>query len=49
MSSVVLALSLIHIFNKLFHNKYWVIVLLANLLVNVIYALSASSGTYYAK
>ena len=34
---------------KLFHNKYWVIVLLANLLVNVIYALSASSGTYYAK
>ena len=35
--------------NKLFHNKYWVIVLLANLLVNVIYALSASSGTYYAK
>ena len=34
--------------NKLFHNKYWVIVLLANLLVNVIYALS-SSGTYYAK
>lgn len=35
--------------NKLFHNKYWVIVLLANLLVNVIYALSSSSGTYYAK
>ena len=33
--------------NKLFHNKYWVIVLLANLLVNVIYALSTSS--YYAK
>ena len=33
---------------KLFHNKYWVIVLVANLLVNVIYALS-SSGTYYAK
>lgn len=35
--------------NKLFHNKYWVIVLLANLFVNVIYALSGSSGTYYAK
>ncbi len=34
---------------KLFHNKYWVIVLLANLFVNVIYALSSSSGTYYAK
>lgn len=34
---------------KLFHNKYWVIVLIANLLVNVIYALSSSSGTYYAK
>ena len=34
---------------KLFHNKYWVIVLVANLLVNVIYALSSSSGTYYAK
>lgn len=33
---------------KLFHNKYWVIVLVANLFVNVIYALS-SSGTYYAK
>ena len=35
--------------NKLFHNKYWVIVLVANLFVNVIYALSSSSGTYYAK
>lgn len=34
---------------KLFHNKYWVIVLIASLLVNVIYALSSSSGTYYAK
>lgn len=34
---------------KLVHNKYWVIVLLANLFVNVIYALSSSSGTYYAK
>ncbi len=35
--------------NKLFHNKYWIIVLLANLFVNVIYALSSASGTYYAK
>lgn len=34
---------------KLFHNKYWVIVLVSNLLINVIYALSSSSGTYYAK
>ena len=34
---------------KLFKNKYWVIVLVANLFVNVIYALSSSSGTYYAK
>ena len=34
---------------KLFMNKYWVIVLVANLFVNVIYALSSSSGTYYAK
>ena len=35
--------------SKLFHNKYWVIVLVANLFVNVIYALTSSSGTYYAK
>lgn len=34
---------------KLFKNKYWVIVLIANLFVNVIYALSSASGTYYAK
>lgn len=34
--------------NKLLHNKYWVIVLLANLFVNIIYALSTSSSTYYA-
>ncbi len=34
---------------KLFHNKYWVILLLANLFVSVIYALSSSSSTYYAK
>ena len=35
--------------SKLFHNKYWVIVLVANLFVYVIYSLSTSSGTYYAK
>jgi GPH family glycoside/pentoside/hexuronide:cation symporter len=34
---------------KLFGNKYWVIVLIANLFVNIIYSVSASSGTYYAK
>ena len=34
---------------KLFKNKYWVIVLVANLFVNVIYAISSASGTYYAK
>ena len=34
---------------KLFRNKYWVIVLVAFLLVNVIFAISSSSGTYYAK
>lgn len=35
--------------NKLFHNRYWVIVLVSNLFVNIIYALSSASGTYYAK
>lgn len=34
---------------KLFHNKYWVIVLVAHLFANVIFALSSASGTYYAK
>ena len=34
---------------KLFRNKYWVIVLIANLFVNVIYAVSGAAGTYYAK
>jgi GPH family glycoside/pentoside/hexuronide:cation symporter len=34
---------------KLFKNKYWVIVLVANLFVFVIYAISGASGTYYAK
>lgn len=35
--------------NKLFHNKYWVIILIVNLLSNVIYGLANSSGTYYCK
>lgn len=34
---------------KLFRNKYWVIVLISNLFVNVIYAVSGAAGTYYAK
>lgn len=34
---------------KLFRNKYWVIVLISGLLVNIVYALSSASGTYYAK
>ena len=33
----------------LFRNKYWVIMLIANLFVNISYGLSASGGTYYAK
>jgi GPH family glycoside/pentoside/hexuronide:cation symporter len=34
---------------KLFKNKYWVIVLIANLFVQIIYAVSGAAGTYYAK
>lgn len=33
----------------LFHNKYWVIVLLFNLITSITSAIAASSGTYYAK
>lgn len=33
----------------LFQNKYWVIMLIVNLFVNISYGLSASGGTYYAK
>ena len=33
----------------LFKNKYWVIMLVVNLFVNISYGLSASGGTYYAK
>ncbi len=34
---------------KLFKNKYWIIVLVANLFVQIIYAVSGAAGTYYAK
>lgn len=34
---------------KLFKNKYWVIILISNLMVSIVYALSSASGTYYAK
>lgn len=34
---------------KLFHNKYWVMVLVANLCAQISYGLSNSAGTYYAK
>jgi len=34
---------------KLIKNPYWVIVLFANLFVQIIYALSSASGVYYAK
>ena len=33
----------------LFQNKYWVIMLIANLLMNISYGLSTSGGTFYAK
>ena len=33
----------------LFKNKYWVIMLIAMLFVNISYGLSSSGGTYYAK
>lgn len=33
----------------LFHNKYWVIMLFANLFVNISYGLSTGGGTYFAK
>ena len=34
---------------KLFHNKYWVIVLVMNLTASVIYGVVAGSGAYYCK
>ena len=33
----------------LFHNKCWVLMLVANLLMNISYGLSSGGGTYYAK
>ena len=33
----------------LFHNKYWVIVLLFNLITNITNAITGSGGTYYCK
>ena len=35
--------------NKLFHNKYWVIVLLFNLITSVSTAIASASGAYYCK
>lgn len=34
---------------KLFHNKYWVMILLMNFMANVSYGISGASGTYYCK
>lgn len=34
---------------KLFHNKYWVMILIMNFISNVLYGITSSSGTYYAK
>ena len=34
---------------NLFHNKYWVMVLVLGIMANVSYGISGSSGTYYCK
>lgn len=34
---------------KLFHNKYWVMILIMNFITNVLYGISGASGAYYAK
>ena len=34
---------------KLFHNKYWVIVLIVNLLACILFGTTAAAGTYYCK
>ena len=34
---------------NLFHNKYWVMVLILGIMANVSYGISGSSGTYYCK
>ncbi|MDO4285339.1 MAG: glycoside-pentoside-hexuronide (GPH):cation symporter [Eubacteriales bacterium] len=35
--------------DKLFHNKYWVIVLVINLLSSILYGTTSAAGTYYCK
>ena len=35
--------------NKLFHNRYWVIVLIVNLLSCILYGTASASGVYYCK
>lgn len=34
---------------KLFHNKYWVMILIMNFMVNVLYGINGASGSFYAK
>ena len=34
---------------KLFHNKYWVMILIMNFFVNILYGINGASGAYYAK
>lgn len=34
---------------KLFHNKYWVMILIMNFIANVLYGINGASGAYYAK
>ena len=34
---------------KLFHNKYWVMLLVMNFIVNILYSLGTAGGSYYAK
>ena len=34
---------------KLFHNKYWVMILIMNFITNVLYGINGASGAYYAK
>lgn len=34
---------------KLFHNKYWVMILIMSFITNVLYGITGSSGVYYAK
>ncbi len=43
------AVPFVEAIKMLFRNKYWVIMLLANLFVNISYGLSTGGGTYFAK